>query len=132
MSGRCICIHDRLRLAACDHPSCVTPEQNLRIFSPALTETGRKPQAASGSTHQSVVLRLLSSVMSDLRIEKGRTSVLLTMAGAGSLSGEMFIQSYSRRGDGPENPEDILNDAEPFFPLALDDGNTMLIAKDQV
>ena len=54
------------------------------------------------------------------------------MAGAGSLSGEMFVQSYSRRGDGPENPEDILNDDEPFFPLALDDGNTLLVAKDQV
>jgi len=70
--------------------------------------------------------------MSDFRIEKGRTSVLLTMAGAGSLSGEMFVQSYSRRGDSPENPEDILNDAEPFFPLALGDGNTLLIAKEQV
>lgn len=70
--------------------------------------------------------------MSDFRIEKGRTSVLLTMAGAGSLSGEMFVQSHSRRGDGPENPEDVLNDAEPFFPLALDDGTTLLIAKDQV
>lgn len=70
--------------------------------------------------------------MSEYRIEKGRTSVLLSLAGAAALSGEMFVQSYSRRGDGPENPEDILNDDEPFFPLALDDGNTLLVAKDQV
>ena len=70
--------------------------------------------------------------MSDFRIAKSRTSVQLTLRGAGCLSGDMFVQSYSRRGDDPENPADILNDAEPFFPLALEDGDTLLIAKDQV
>ena len=69
--------------------------------------------------------------MSDFRIAKGRTSVQLTLSD-GFLSGDMFVQSYSRRGDDPENPADILNDAEPFFPLALEDGTTLLVAKNQV
>ena len=70
--------------------------------------------------------------MSDLRIEKGRTSVVLTMTGAGTISGEMFVQANSRHRSGPEHPEDILNDGEPFFPMVLDSGETLLIAKDQV
>ena len=70
--------------------------------------------------------------MSDFRIAKGRTSVQLTLNGAGCVNGDMFVQSYSRRGGEPENPADILNDAEPFFPLALEDGNTLMVAKNQV
>jgi len=70
--------------------------------------------------------------MSDFRIVKGRTSVQLTLSGDSALSGDMFVQSYSRRGGDPERPADILNDAEPFFPLALEDGNTLMVAKNQV
>lgn len=70
--------------------------------------------------------------MSDFRIAKGRTSVQLTLSGDSALSGDMFVQSYSRRGGEAESPADILNDAEPFFPLALEDGNTLMVAKNQV
>ena len=70
--------------------------------------------------------------MSDFRIEKGRQSVIVTMLSAGTLSGEMFVQAHSRHHTGPEHPEDILNDDEPFFPMVLESGETMLIAKDQV
>ena len=70
--------------------------------------------------------------MSDFRIEKGRAAVVLTMAGAGTIQGEMFVQANSRHRAGPEHPEDILNDEEPFFPMVLDSGETLLIAKDQV
>lgn len=70
--------------------------------------------------------------MSDLRIEKGRTAVVITMTGSGSISGEMFVQANSRHRSGPEHPEDILNDEEPFFPMVLDSGETLLVAKDQV
>jgi len=70
--------------------------------------------------------------MSEFRIEKGRTSVVLTMAGARTISGEMFVQANARHRTGPEHPEDILNDGEPFFPMVLESGETLLIAKDQV
>lgn len=71
--------------------------------------------------------------MSDFRIAKGRTSVQLTLSDdAAVVGGDMFVQAYSRRGGDPENPLDILNDAEPFFPLALEDGETLLVAKSQV
>ena len=70
--------------------------------------------------------------MSELRIEKGRTAVVLTMMAAGTISGEMFVQANSRHRAGPEHPDDILNDSEPFFPMVLDSGETLLIAKEQV
>jgi hypothetical protein len=44
----------------------------------------------------------------------------------------MFVQAYARFRSGPEEPPDILNGSEPFFPLVNERGETLLIAKDQV
>jgi hypothetical protein len=70
--------------------------------------------------------------MSELRIDKDRQPVTLTLAGGTRISGEMFVQAHARRRIGKEEPVDVLNDAEPFFPFATDSGETLLIAKDRV
>jgi hypothetical protein len=70
--------------------------------------------------------------MSDLRIEKARFPVTVTLMSGARLAGEMFVQTHSRSHAGPEEPRDVLNDAEPFFPLATAWGETLLIAKEAV
>lgn len=69
---------------------------------------------------------------SDYRIEKDRLLVALTTVGGERIVGEMFVQPYARHRMGPEDPRDIVNGEEPFFPLQLTDGSTRLIAKDHV
>ena len=70
--------------------------------------------------------------MSEYRIEKFRYPVIVTLAGGERIAGDMFVQAYARFRSGPEEPPDILNGAEPFFPLVDERGETLLIAKDQV
>jgi hypothetical protein len=70
--------------------------------------------------------------MSQYRIEKFRYPVIVTLAGGERIAGDMFVQAYARFRSGPEEPPDILNGAEPFFPLVDERGDTLLIAKDQV
>lgn len=67
----------------------------------------------------------------DFRITKVRLPVSLIMLGGEELGGEMFVQSVSATGHGREEIPDILNNEEPFFPLARA-GGTLLVAKDQV
>ena len=69
---------------------------------------------------------------SDFRIEKERLPVVVTTESGERLSGEMFIQGYARRRNGREEAIDVLNDAEPYFPLALPDESMLLIAKHRV
>jgi len=66
------------------------------------------------------------------RIEKSRLGVVLTTTGGERMSGELFVQPFSRYRSGPEQAPDIMNGSEPFFPFAVDDGETVLIAKDHV
>jgi hypothetical protein len=68
----------------------------------------------------------------DYRIEKSRLSVVVVTAGGERMAGELFVQPFSRYRMGPEQAPDIMNASEPFFPFATDDGETVLIAKDQV
>ena len=68
----------------------------------------------------------------DLHIEKFRYPVVVTLVGGERIVGDMFVQSIAPFRTGSEEPPDVLNDAEPFFPLACDDGDTLLIAKDHV
>jgi hypothetical protein len=44
----------------------------------------------------------------------------------------MFVQSCARHRSDREDPADIMNDREPFFPLETDQGETLLIAKARV
>jgi hypothetical protein len=69
---------------------------------------------------------------SDYRIEKDRQLVVLTTVGGSRIVGEMFVQAYARHRMGPEEPRDVINGDEPFFPLLLQDGSTLLIAKEHV
>ncbi|HVE78671.1 MAG TPA: hypothetical protein VNA89_07410 [Gemmatimonadaceae bacterium] len=70
--------------------------------------------------------------MTDLRIEKSRYPVVVTMLGGARLVGEVFVQSVSRYHAGPEEPRDVLNATDPFFPLATEGGEVLLVAKDFV
>ena len=69
---------------------------------------------------------------SDFRIEKERLPVTVTTESGERLSGEMFVQSYARRRLGREEAVDVLNDNDPYFPLALPDESMLLIAKQRV
>ena len=65
----------------------------------------------------------------DYRIAKERYQVVVTTLAGEELVGDMFVQPYSPRHAGPEAPADVLNDDDPFFPLALEGGETLLLAK---
>ena len=66
---------------------------------------------------------------SDYRIEKERLPVVVVTDGGERFFGDMFVQAYTRRRSGREEPVDVLNNDERFFPLATADGETLLIAK---
>lgn len=69
--------------------------------------------------------------MSEYRIEKQRRGLKLVLADGSKLAGDVFLRSVSRYRSRPEDPADLLNDAEPFF--ALDrKGEAVLVAKAQV
>jgi hypothetical protein len=68
-------------------------------------------------------------VNSDFRIEKERLPVTVVTASGERLSGDMFVQGYARYRLGREHAIDVLNDPDPYFPLALPGESTVLIAK---
>ena len=70
--------------------------------------------------------------MSDYRIEKSRSPVVITTHSGETITGEMFLQPFARPDGGTERPADILNGAAPFFPVALPGGTLILVAKEQV
>ncbi len=69
---------------------------------------------------------------SDFRIEKERLPVTVTTESGERLSGDMFVQGYARRRLGREEAIDVLNDNDPYFPLALSDHSMVLVAKHRV
>jgi hypothetical protein len=71
-------------------------------------------------------------VNSDFRIEKERLRVTITTESGERLSGDLFVQDYARHRNGREEAVDVLNAAEPYFPLALPDDSTLLVAKERV
>jgi hypothetical protein len=74
----------------------------------------------------------MSDAMSDYRIEKVRRSVEVTLTNGYRLDGDVFVQSSTRFGVGPEAPLDLLNDDEPFLPLVLPTGAAYLVHKAQI
>ena len=68
----------------------------------------------------------------DYRIEKDRIAVVVTTMGGVRITGDLFVQPYTRQRMGREEAPDVLNSAEPFFPLASESDGTFLIAKDNV
>lgn len=69
---------------------------------------------------------------SEYRIAKDRLPVVLTTVSGERITGEIFVQPYAPYRAGREEPQDILNAAEPWFPVACEDGETVLVAKEQV
>ena len=70
--------------------------------------------------------------MSDYRIEKSRSPVVIKMHSGEQITGEMFLQPFARPDGGTERPADILNGGDPFFPVAMSDGELFLVSKEQV
>jgi hypothetical protein len=68
----------------------------------------------------------------DFRIEKSRLPVVLITVDGQRLSGDLFVQASARSRLGYESAPDILNADDAYFPLATLDGNTLLVAKEQV
>ena len=56
----------------------------------------------------------------------------LTLLGGERIVGAMFVQGQARHRSAPEDPCDILNEPEPFFPLLTETGETLLIPKARV
>lgn len=69
--------------------------------------------------------------MSEYKIEKLRRHLTLFLVDGTKLDGEVFLRPISRYRSRPEEPSDMLNDAEPFFAL-ITDGEAVLIAKSNV
>ncbi|HEU5185322.1 MAG TPA: hypothetical protein VFU01_12175 [Gemmatimonadaceae bacterium] len=70
--------------------------------------------------------------MHELRIAKDRCSVVLSLVGGETISGAMFVQHADEVATRRESARDVLNSAEPFFPIETPSGDTLLIAKDRV
>jgi hypothetical protein len=71
------------------------------------------------------------SALSDYRIPKTPRQIAVTLHSGETLMGDIFLQQVGRFGSA-EEPLDILNAPEAFFPLRTQDGDTVLVARDQV
>ena len=69
--------------------------------------------------------------MSEYRIEKQRRELQLVLADGSKVKGDVFLRAVSRFRSRPEEPGDLLNDADPFFALERN-GETLMVAKAQV
>ena len=69
---------------------------------------------------------------SEFRIEKERLPVVVVTTAGDRMFGDIFVQAYIRHRSGREEPSDIMNGPEPFFPLAVASGEMVLISKDWV
>jgi hypothetical protein len=68
---------------------------------------------------------------SEYRIDKSRLPVVVVTTAGDRLRGEIFAQAYARHRGGREEPADVLNTADRFFPLAVRGGDTIMLAKAQ-
>lgn len=70
--------------------------------------------------------------MNEYRIEKNPHPVVVTLYGGERIPGSMFVQAHARHHPGREDPADILNEPEPFFPFRIATGDVLLISKSRV
>lgn len=75
---------------------------------------------------------MMNTSMNDYRIEKLRRAVTVVLSDGRRLDGDIFLQARARFRPGPEEPVDLLNDDDPYFPLSCAGRDLLLIAKDQV
>jgi hypothetical protein len=69
--------------------------------------------------------------MSEFRVEKLRHNVEITLATGERMLGTVFLEPIARNHAGPQDPRELLNDEERFFPFETG-GALILVAKDQV
>jgi hypothetical protein len=74
----------------------------------------------------------MATMNNDYRIQKDRLAAVLVTAGGERLAGELFVQASPRNRYGREEAADVLNSAEPFFPMLTSDGELFLVAKERV
>ena len=70
--------------------------------------------------------------MHEFRIEKDRCAVRLSLVSGETITGAMFVQHAGEADPRRESAVDVLNSAEPFFPVEMAGGETVLVAKDRV
>jgi hypothetical protein len=68
----------------------------------------------------------------DYRIQKDRLAAVVVTVGGERMTGELFVQASPRNRYGREEAADILNSAEPYFPMLTADGQLYLVAKERV
>jgi hypothetical protein len=66
------------------------------------------------------------------RIETTRKAVILTMLGGEEIRGNAFIHFSCNRPFELEDVSELFNSETPFFPLELEHGEVILIAKERV
>jgi hypothetical protein len=66
------------------------------------------------------------------RIEKLRRAVSVVLIDGRRLDGDVFLWDRTKLPSHPEEPIDLLNDDEPFFPFFRDAQEVLLIAKAHV
>src|SRR5437867_661465 len=67
---------------------------------------------------------------SEYRVEKLKRHLAVVLTDGRRLEGDVFLRPVSRHRSQPEDPADMLNDAEPFFVLASNGGGGgVLVAK---
>lgn len=69
--------------------------------------------------------------MSDFHVEKLRHRLTVVLRDGNRLEGDVFLRPVSRLRARPEEPADLLNEADPFFAL-VDDDRTTIVAKSNV
>ena len=74
----------------------------------------------------------MGTMNNEYRIEKDRLAAVLVTVGGERVAGELFVQASPRNRYGREEAADILNSAEPFFPMLTTDGQLFLVAKERV
>ena len=68
----------------------------------------------------------------DYRIQKERLAAVVVTVGGERLTGELFVQASPRNRYGREEAADILNSAEPYFPMLTNAGELFLLSKERV
>lgn len=67
--------------------------------------------------------------MSEYRIEKLKRQVTVLLSDGTKLEGEIFLRPLSRYRPRPEEPIELLNDVEPYFPLLVRPGEAVILSK---
>jgi hypothetical protein len=77
-------------------------------------------------------MQLTSDSANLYRIQTSRKAVILTMLGGEELRGSAFIHFSSHRPFALEEVSELFNSETPFFPLELESGEIILVAKERV